>query len=761
MDWFSEINAIAPADSDTPRQTDWFSQVNDVGQSEPQDAPQGSKTEGWGEWIANSIRGRQDPKEAATRTVFEQYPKELGNPTANAAIFGADDAGMADIIQKSLGDKFVRREKDANGYEVMVTRGPDGREQRGYVNRPGLDTQDVSRAVYGSLPYIATGGATGAALKGAGVGIQALGQAAAGMGTSIAGDVGSMAQGSEQGIDPMKAGVMGFFGAAGPVAGMAAGALWRRFVTIPGLIDKTTGQLTARGLEAAKRAGIDPNDITPDFAKSFANTLSRTGNEAQAATQAGTDRFGIPATRGQITKDPYLLTQEEGMRRRLYGESAQDIMRGFDAKQQEAIKYAALGSDGQGSKLGTFAPQKGIGEQINPTREPGYNVYDRMPGTLGESVQQGLQKAQEGAKAAEREAWKGATGLEDTQEALAKLPDILNAKLGGLAINERVTPAAAQMAKEVERLLSGEAPEQAAAWLKVSPSKNVDQMRRNLLSISQSAESTADKKMAAAIYDGFNDWITESAKNNLLAGDPAAAMKLVKARGFTKEVRQIFSPTDAAGKTTPAARRLAKVLDEGKADSGEAVIQALLGSQGSRGINDGTVSVLTSIRTALNRFAPKDQGTQAWNDIRLAYWTRLVTGKNGELFGPQAMLNNIRAALSSQRSVMDTLYTASEQRQIREFTRALAIVAYKPPNASGSGYSAAQFAKEGIVKFLDAFGLGKVGSAAMHYTGLGNALNAGAAKQAVRQMARPVRPNVTPAITGMGQAIYGQSGGGR
>lgn len=139
----------------------------------------GGPERGLGEWLVNSVRGRQDPREAGTRTVFEQFPDDLRNPTANAAIAGADDAGMADIIQKSLGDRFVRRERDANGNPIIVTRGPDGQEQRGYVNRPGLDLQDVSRAVYGSLPYVATGGATGAALKTAGVGLNALGQAGA------------------------------------------------------------------------------------------------------------------------------------------------------------------------------------------------------------------------------------------------------------------------------------------------------------------------------------------------------------------------------------------------------------------------------------------------------------------------------------------------------------------------------------------------------------------------------------------------------
>ena len=747
-----------PDASAAPQSSDWFSELNGAAASQPQSVAPEAPQESWGQWIKNSVKGRQDPREAGTGTVFDQFRTELGNPTANAAIFGADDAGMGDIIQKSLGERFIRREKDAKGYEVMVTRGQDGQEQRGYVNKPGLDLQDVSRAVYGSLPYIGTGGAAGAALKTSGVGVNALAQAGAAAVTSVGGDIGSGIQGSEQGVDPVKAGTMAAFGAAGPVAGMVAGALWRKFVTIPGLIDKSTGQLTAKGLEAARKAGIDPADITPDFAKSFAETLAKTGDEAQAATQAGVDRFGIPATRGQVTKDPYLLTQEEGMRRRLFGESAQDTMRGFDAKQQEAIRFAALGGDGGRN---VFAPKQGIGEQMNPARTPGTNAYERMPATLGESVQQGLLKAREGAKALEREAWKEAKDLEVTPQALATLPDTLNAKLGGLIMTDANTPAAANMAKHVESILSGEAPQTVAGWVKAAPTTNVDQMRRNLLAMYKSAATPTDQAAAKAIYDGFNDWISDAAKANLLKGDPAAAMKLVKARGFTKEVREVFAPANEAGKATPAARRLAKVLDDSMTDSGESVVQALLGSQGSRSVNDGTVSALQSIKAAL-KYAPPEHATQAWNDIRLAYWTRLVTNKGGDLVGPSAMLSNIKTAISSQRTVMNTLFSSVEQRQMREFVRALEVVSYKPPNASGSGYSAAQFAKEGILRFLDAFGLGKVGNAALQYTGFGNALNSAAAKQAIRQFARPVRPNVTPAITSAGHALYdGQSGGGR
>lgn len=737
----------------TVQPVDYFSSATGLDKigAQPQTAAPQAPKESLSEWFVNSIKGRQDPREANTRTVFEEFPNELRGPTATAATLGANDDAMADVIAKSLGDRYIRTEKDAHGYPIIVTRGPSGEEQRGYVNRPGLDLQDVARAGYGSLPYLATGGAVGAATRGLGIGIQAIAQGAGAGATSVAGDIGNIVQGSKQGVDLPKAAVMTGFGSAGSVVGAAAGSLWRRFVTIPGLIDDATGQLTPKGIEAARSAGIDPADITPDFARSFSKSLATSGNPAQAATDAGLDRFGIPATRGQITKDPYFLTQEEGMRRRLYGETAQDTMRGFDQKQQDAIRFAAFGDDGTGTvPAGSGAPRQGIGEQINPARQPGASSFDRQPSTLGNSVQDTLQNARAAARTEEGNLWDDSVrNLAATPEALKNLTPHMEA---ALANETAFTPTGEAMAKEIGQFAKGKLPANEAGGIKLQQIQSVDQMRRRLGSLVGAAEDGSDKRQAGMMYDAFNDWIGDSAQKALLSGDPAAAMQLVKARGFTKEVRQIFEPKAADGTLTPAARRLSQVLDDGKADSGESVIQALLGSQGSRGVNQGTVSALKSTKLALDRFAPGDVGTQAWNDIRLAYWTRLVSGKNGELVGPTAMVNNLKSAIQNQSTVMTTLYSPIELRQMREFTRALEAVSYKPPNASGSGYSAAQFAKEGLLKFLDAFGLGTPARAALQYTGIGNALSGATAKQAVRSIVRPVRPNIAPAVTSAGQA---------
>lgn len=719
----------------------WSSQLLGTEQrtvSEPQ-----QQSEGWGAWIKNSVMGRQDPREAETGTVFDQHRDVLSNPTALAANFGASDAQMGDVVQKALGDRFVRRETDANGYDVFVTRGQDGREQRGYLNAPGLDMQDVTRAVRGALPYVATGVGVGAATKAAGVGVQAIAQGLGAGATSVAGDVAQMPIGSEQGVEAGKAATMTGFGAAGPAVGAIGGALWRRFVTIPGLVDRSTGQLTAKGIEAARRAGVDPADITPDFSKRFAESYARTGNEMASATDAGIQRFGIPATRGQITKDPYLLTQEEGMRRRLYGEQAQNTMRGFDMSQEEAIARAALGDDP--------AHFVGIGGRMTSgVRKPGSVPADREAATLGQGVQGGFNAARDAAKQAESAAWEGTRDLGATKEAFDILPDVLSKRLANVVIDERLTPAAARMGQEIDAFISGESPGSVAGVFKQKPVTSLDQMRRRLLATSQSASTGEDARAAKAVYDGFNDWIGEAASQKLLTGDPAAAMKIVQARGFTKEVRELFSPRNADGSRSAAGSRLKKIEN---ADSGEGVIQALFGAHGSRGATDGTVEALQSLKTALDRFAPGAVGRQAWNDVRLAYWTRLVTGKNGDLVGPTAMMNNIKSALSGQRSVVRTLYSDVEIREIARFAKALETVSYKPPNASGSGYTAASFAKEGIMKFLDAFGLGTPARAALDYTRIGNALQGAAARNAVSQFTRPVRPNVTPAITAAG-SVY-------
>lgn len=664
---------------------------------------------------------------------------------AAGVIAGNSDDGMADLIAKQLGPRHIKTEKDGNGYPVVHYYDDQGKSQKAYVNRPGLDIQDVARTIGGAVPYVVTGGMAGAAVKGAGLGVNALVQGATAGATNLAAQGTRGATGSDQSFDPAEAAITASAGVAAPVVGAAAGALWRRFVTVPGLVDSTTGQLTQKGLDAAKRAGLDPNEITPDVAKKFADVLSRTRDEAQAGVQATTSPFNIPVSKGQATKDPYLLTQEEAMRRRLFGEQAQGVMTDFDKQQTQAIKSAALGD----------TSQPGARSSIATELNPGRAVGDVNPGTLGGSIREGLQSAQEAARTAEKEAWKN-TRLDATPPALDLLgPKISDAiKSSGIAPSQAGTPATHAMGELLDSFIAGEAPIASSAKVFGTPSMttNVGEMRKQLLAKMQDAATPTDKSAARNVYNAFNEWIGEAADKALLSGDAGAAAQLTVARAFTRDMHAIFDPKNSAGRTTPAGNRLAQVLEG--ADTPEAVVGALFGSQGSKTMANGGVGALQNIKQALTQYAEPEVAKQTWNDIRLAYWVRLVQGKNGELVGPTAMLNNIKTSFAQQQSALETLYSPKEIVQMRQFVRALEAVSYKPPNASGSGYTAVGLAKDMVGKFFEAFGLNsKIAQSTIEYSGIGNAYGGASARAAVSPSVRNINPNLAGPVVGSTNAL--------
>lgn len=714
---------------------------------------QPEKGQGWGEWAASlpgkafdAIKGQQDPRYKDVGTVFDQFTDELRDPTGYAALAGASDAQMADIIRKQLGDRFIRSEKDAGGYDVFVTRGPDGKEQRGYVNRPGLDVQDAWRGFYGALPYALTGGGAALATKGAGLGVKMLGQGAAATGTSLAGDVAQMPMGSEQGLELDKAATIGAFGAAGPLAGKVAGSLWNRFVTVPGLVDKTTGKLTAKGADAARRAGLDPAELDADFSQRFARIFAESGDEAQAATRAATEAYDIPVTRGQASKDPYWLTQEEAMRRRLYGQSAQDTVRGFDERQASAIRQGALGAEKDiGSPLSDVPS---VARTIAPNRNPGAYDFDRAPGALGDDIGAAVRGTRQAARVEEGALWdEPVRRLAASDDALKTLRPMVQARLVSEEITD-LTPTLERMTKVVGEFADKRLPVVESGGIRLKETKSVDDMRRRLLAMVDGAEPGSDKRSAGIIYDAFNDWIAQSAKQNLLIGDPAAAMQLVQARAFTRGVRELFDNKNAGA-------RLKNILS-GKADSGERVIDELFGAGSGKSVNQGTVTALRTIKAALDRFTPEG-AEAAWSDIKLAYWTRLVMGKNGEMLGPTAITNNIKNALEKQRTVFNTLYSDTERREIRKFLTAVEAAAFKPPNASGSGYTFASLVKDGLLRILDAMGLGTTARAAVGMSGLDKAFGAASAQSAVRGLVRPRRPDLAPISAPVGQQYNRQN----
>lgn len=201
-------------------------------------------------------------------SVYDRYP-EVNNAGGMAATLGASDAALADVYKKQLGDRFIRAEKVSRpasptgpggksqgeiSYDVIVTRGPDGKEQFSYVNKPGLDTEDIARGIRGALPYFVTGGATAALTRGAPLLGQAAALGASDAVTSAAGDALQAPLGSQQGIDAKKAIAMGLMGVGIPLAsravGNAAGALGEKMAPQTGPIADMSPK-AVRNIEAS------------------------------------------------------------------------------------------------------------------------------------------------------------------------------------------------------------------------------------------------------------------------------------------------------------------------------------------------------------------------------------------------------------------------------------------------------------------------------------------------------------------------------
>ena len=700
------------------------------------------------------IRGRQDAR-------FKNLPAFDGggvDPTTleQAKLLGPDDEGLANIIKSNLGDKFVGIKKDANGYPIITYKGEDGKELSAYINRPGLDVADVDRGISAAIPYAAAATGAGRLLKGLGTGGQILTQALTAGGTSLAADAGSIAMGSEQGIDPVKAGVAMVAGGAGQALAVPIDAFVRKFIVVPSLFDRSSQKLTEKGAEVARRLGIDPEDLTGRIGQEFAKAYAKTRSGAQAQAAAQTDaQFGIPTTLGQRSKDPQALMNEKNMRYGVYGDAAKQTMTDFDKAQARAIQEAALG--GMRPIPGSSAVQAyeatGVAPMLAPRRPFGGGGH---PEDLGVGIQEGLRDARNAARASEAEAWQSVTDITPKPEAFALLPNAIGSRLGSLRVDDRLTPKAYAMAMDLDGYVSGKAlTEGGPAVLGQAPVRTLDEMRRRLLATYKGASDATDRAAAKAIYSGFNDWLEEAAGKALVNGDVKAAAQMRVARDITKEIKAVFEPTGSDGRRTAGGALLDRVL---KADSGEGIVATLFGlNPATSQPKQGAIQALAVIKKAFDTYLPKDAAQAAWADVKLANWLRLVQDKRGEVFSPQVMLNNLKGAFANQPTLMRALYTPEELKVMRQFAGAVSRVAYKDPNPSGTASGVGVMGRELGQTLLAALGyqngaLSKMVQMLLGGTGIKNATGAVAARSATSQTIKPTVPATGGLAAGVTEA---------
>lgn len=689
------------------------------------------------------------PVAAPKGTVYDLYPQDLENPMGMAATAGASDAQMGDIVQKTLGDRFIGREKTPDGYEVFTVRGPDGQEQRTYLNQPGFDSQDLVRSVRGALPYMVTGGAAGVAGRGLGLLANSAMQGGVAAATSVAGDAGQSLMGSEQGVEGGKALAAGAFGAAGPVVGKALGAAYQRFVAEPRFFDRATNTLTAEGRAAAQQMGLDPQTMMAEAQRTFAKSYAADPQAAAQLVDSGRLNFNVPVTKGQMSKDPQQLMVEKSLRHGIQGETAKNVITSLDNEQQTRIAEAVrqtlpqkFVSDPAGSVMPqnwqTAAKSTFQNEPIAPEFW-GANLQDTMRGVKGK------------ADALESAAWDGVGVLRATPQALNNLPTAVKAALP-FEPDSVLHPSTWRMLEKLDGFVKGKPQSAGLDILGPNNTGDLDTFRRQLLSASQSATNTADRTLAGQLYRGFNDWILDSAQQQLLLGNADDAARLVSARDVTKTSREIFTPA-VKGRATPGARVIEQVMQQ---DTPEKIIDVLFSSP-KAGTKDGTVEAILQMKRAVMSYGDKPAAADLWTSLKVAYWSKIVQGKDGKVLSPTVMLNNLNAAFNNQPTVVQTLFSASDQQMIMRLRNTLEQVAYKDPNPSGTATGVAVLTKQLLSKFMSAFG--PVGQAAIEFSGVPRAWGTAVARRAVAQTAPAVPAqgvNLGPATAGAGSAIARQ-----
>lgn len=621
------------------------------------------------------VKNKEDPNYADLPTIADKMPMFHAS-TGWAKATGTDDDGLANIAKTDLGDRYIRTDRDANGFPIVVWRGDDGNEQKAYVNRPVWDWQDIDRGIQGAIPYVVTGGLAGRLANNAGMLTRMAVQGVTGAATSAGQDLAADAMGADRGVSASKAGFAALGGAGGEALGAWVGSILRNRAARHELVTPE-GKLSPRGAEVARRAGYDPDEINAEFARQINAEMKFAKDPFEAVSGVATDRFRIPTTLGQRTDDPAQVLLEKDMRAGTLGTTARDRIKKFDEDQTAAIN-TVVSPNARGSGRVVGDAEISVPARLAPKRT---QWGDRSEVDAGSSIREAFNIARETADRVEDAAWKGVSTIRPTARAFISLPTFIQKNMP-FQITENLHPATTEMLRRLSGYMKGEAIAPPVPDILGAPRQlTLDQMRRELLGLRKAAKDPSDGQAAKSVYDAFNEWIEDAAERALLQGDANAARALREARATTRELKGLFSPTDRRGLKAPAARILDKMTD---ADQPEAVISAFVGSASARGaLPNGAVDALKRYQQILKRFNP-DQAAEAWDDIRLAYWMRLVAGRNGDILGPQALRSNILASLRSRPTLMNTLYTPEEQQMMTEVARALKAATYKDPNPSGT-----------------------------------------------------------------------------
>ncbi len=609
---------------------------------------------------ARTIFSDEDKQPQAEKPVVSKSARfkdlETNSKLMRARMLGVSDEAYGNLVIEALGKRVKKIEKDDFGNVVITYVDDNGKRRREFINKEGLDIDDAGRAVQSSLPFVATAGPLGKILKPLPTLLRAFVQAGGQGATSIGQDLLG-----GQDIDPGKLTFAAGGGAAGEFLLPILSILRDAFRRSPGMIG-ANGQLTKRGEQALRDAGVDPADISPEMIASLKKPdVARAVDDFEVMVRAQQDEAGFRSSRGQITGLAEDLHFEQEARGGLLGQQALKQARDFDAGQA-------------GDVVG------GIGAQTERFGQEGADLITR-PGEAGARIRQGLQEEAERGEASIQTAFRDVEtskvfprGI--PRERFNDLSERIQTNLASannLVLTEGAqgTPEALAILGMLDDFSRGKRTLPDVPFLKLGkpPAQNFDDVRRAINGAFKDAVGK-DRRAVIEIKKAYNDWLKNLAEGELVKGaDPVQYAKFTAALGLTAKVRGLMTsngPRDVGGQML---ERLRDVID-----SPEGVIKELF-SPFTSAPKQGVSSAVIRMKEILLKNQP-----DAWDAVRQAYWLKLSRG--GNLFKEGTLKrreidaalrqinNNIDAALFNQKSLLDILYSPSEIKEIVKFSAA-------------------------------------------------------------------------------------------
>lgn len=572
-----------------------------------------------------------------------------------------DPERVAGVIEEQLPDAKISRDKFNN---PIV----DWRGKRYYVNRPGFDRTDLFQAVAGFMQFLPAARMAGAAKSVMGrAGLGGVGEGA----TAITQDIAGKQLDPDMKIDWRKA-VAAATGAAisEPASTMAARA-WSAMPWSRGIVD-AAGNLTEEGAAAARAAGMNPDDFTPQMARRFENiyrslpevykqqvrraddrlTDATRAAVTEGAAQAEADVVDIPLTLGQRTQNLRQLNFEDKARQGTMGESAQKVMREHDELAKRKTGEAIEGM------------QERLSDPLSRSALPDEQAAGQL---IREQVQAEASTLDEAIDAAYQAVRDAGPPVRIRTEGVLGLATATRQALKDRILARRLTPLTMDAIKDLVKLhkLAGRPRKPGPRITKLTLTE-VEKYRRMLnSSIAKAKEALkpGDKSQDAAalgiMKEQLDNWIDDLFDQGLMDGDPNTLTLLKDARALRREYGKKFQE-DNVGNVV--ARTIGKMIHWDATN--QDIVDWIIGV----GQYGGKNTSVPMVRKLKEIFANNPDG---WNAVREAAFMRMIYGPKQlqrEALAPQRMANNLREYLKGrQRELTQELFSPEEIGQLAQF----------------------------------------------------------------------------------------------